>query len=607
LHRLSHESRIIANPDKLMRKQRIRAILLGTHARADRRWLAALLILAVILWIPVMRGPIDLRWDAGAYYVLGTSIAQGQGYRLLSEPGAPQAVQYPPLLPLLVAAHQRLLATSDPVVVGKWLRTTFGLILLAVVVVTYVLGRRWLSPGQTFIVGVIYLLSRETYFLTSLLFAEIPFTLVSVLFFLPRRPGWCKEIGAGTCAIATYLLRTIGIALLIAWVAESLIQRQWKHAAVRAVVALLPILLWQGYVTWVTASDAYKHPAYAYQRAPYQNYNVTYSENMKYLDPYRPELGTATLAQKLKRVVRNRTPIVHTLGAMIFWRGLVLAEAPLPGWTVEGGYEVMLNSHWWLRRLLNYGVSVFVILGLVGLWRYGERPMTIYLVLSIAIVAATPWPAQFGRYFSPLVPFLAIAFVLGLVWSKRQFGRDEHAGPRRLASAGLAMVAGIWLASALTAQALDYARRDNQTNCRNRGTGCGDAHYVDASGVEQPYRLFYYDKEWRDFDAALGWLRNHAPPGAIVVTSCPQLVNLMLHFKSVMPPMESNVDAAQKLLDDVPVTFLIVDDLEFLDSSRRYLGPVITAYGDGWKKVFTAPSTATTIYQRTRALPPDLR
>ena len=552
-----------------------------------------------------MRGPIDLRWDAGVYYILGTSIAQGQGYRLLSEPGDPQAVQYPPLLPLIVAGHQRVLGTSDPVVVGKWLRITFGLILLAVVAVTYVLGRRWLSPWQAFTAGAVYLLTRETYFFASLLFAEIPFTLVSLLFFLPRRPSWQKEIGAGACAIATYFLRTIGIALLAAWVADSLIQRQWKRATLRAAVALLPVLLWQGYVNWVTASDAYKHPAYAYQRAPYQNYNVTYSENMKYLDPYRPELGTATLAQKLKRVVRNRIPIVQTIGAMIFWRGLVLGEAPLPSWTVEGGYDVMLNNHSWLRRLLNYGVSAFVILGLVALWRYGERPMTIYLVLSIAIIAATPWPAQFGRYFSPLVPFLAIAFVLGLVWAKRQFGRDEHTG-----RGGWRQPASRWcLASGSRRHSppkrLIMPVQDNQTNCRNRGTGCGDAHYVDASGVEHPYRLFYYGKGWRDFDAALGWLRNHAPPGAIVVTSCPQLVNLMLHFKSVMPPMESNVDVAQRLLDDVPVTFLIVDDLDFSDSSRRYLGPVITAYGDGWKNVFTAPGTATTIYQRTHALPPE--
>jgi hypothetical protein len=73
------------------------------------------------------------------------------------------------------------------------------------------------------------------------------------------------------------------------------------------------------------------------------------------------------------------------------------------------------------------------------------------------------------------------------------------------------------------------------------------------------------------------------------VTSCPQLVNLMLHFKSVMPPMEPNVDAAQRLLDDVPVTFLIVDDLDFSDSSRRYLGPIITAYGDRWKRYLLRP------------------
>src|SRR5262249_18832504 len=154
-------------------------------------------------------------------------------------------------------------------------------------------------------------------------------------------------IGAGACAIATYLLRTMGIALLAAWVVESLIQRQWKRATLRAAVALLPVLLWQGYVNWVKASDAYQHPAYAYQRAPYQNYNVTYSENMDFLDPYRPELGKATSAQRLKRAARNLIPIVQSLGAAVSWRGMALGETPS-----------------WPRRLLDYGVSMFVILGL---------------------------------------------------------------------------------------------------------------------------------------------------------------------------------------------------------------------------------------------------
>ena len=61
----------------------------------------------------VSEGPLDLRYDAGVYYILGTSLAEGHGYRLLSEPGQIQAVQYPPLLPALVAIHQRLSGTND--------------------------------------------------------------------------------------------------------------------------------------------------------------------------------------------------------------------------------------------------------------------------------------------------------------------------------------------------------------------------------------------------------------------------------------------------------------------------------------------------------------
>ena len=40
------------------------------------------------------------------YYVLGTALAEGKGYRLLNEPGDIEANQYPPLLALVIAFHQ---------------------------------------------------------------------------------------------------------------------------------------------------------------------------------------------------------------------------------------------------------------------------------------------------------------------------------------------------------------------------------------------------------------------------------------------------------------------------------------------------------------------
>src|SRR5687767_15169440 len=107
--------------------------------KAWRAWMlqwGVLLTIVLAMWAPRLRGPIDLRWDAGVYYVLGTSLAEGKGYRLLNEPGEIPAVQYPPLLPAVVAAHQWALGTHDVTVVGPWLRawslaTTVAFILLA--------------------------------------------------------------------------------------------------------------------------------------------------------------------------------------------------------------------------------------------------------------------------------------------------------------------------------------------------------------------------------------------------------------------------------------------------------------------------------------------
>ena len=59
----------------------------ATPLAADRRSskerfiLCVLLLLGAIIWLPRLNGPLDLRWDAGTYYVLGTSLAEGRGYR----------------------------------------------------------------------------------------------------------------------------------------------------------------------------------------------------------------------------------------------------------------------------------------------------------------------------------------------------------------------------------------------------------------------------------------------------------------------------------------------------------------------------------------------
>src|ERR1700730_5174754 len=116
---------------------------------AVARWWGQVVVIAIalLLWIPRLSGPIDLRWDAGVYYLLGTSLAEGHGYRIPSEPGSPEALQYPPLLPAVVALHQWVLGTTNVDTVAPWLRKSYAALFVAYALAVLALARRYLRPG----------------------------------------------------------------------------------------------------------------------------------------------------------------------------------------------------------------------------------------------------------------------------------------------------------------------------------------------------------------------------------------------------------------------------------------------------------------------------
>ena len=150
---------------------------IGGTQYVDRIHYAALILVVLGLWSFRLGGPIDLRWDAGVYYILGTSLYEGKGYRLLNEPGEIQAVQYPPLLPAVVAAHQWMAGDERPAVAGRLLRWTMAGTTLAYVLATYKVARWWLSPLGAFAASLLVAAHPWTLFMSDLCFAEVPFGL----------------------------------------------------------------------------------------------------------------------------------------------------------------------------------------------------------------------------------------------------------------------------------------------------------------------------------------------------------------------------------------------------------------------------------------------
>src|SRR4029079_19190910 len=99
----------------------------------------------MLIWIPRLKGPLDLRSDAGAYYIIGTSLSEGKGYRLPNEPGNIQSTLHPPGLPILAALFQRALHTHDFILVGHALRLLYLILFITYSISIFLLLRIFLA------------------------------------------------------------------------------------------------------------------------------------------------------------------------------------------------------------------------------------------------------------------------------------------------------------------------------------------------------------------------------------------------------------------------------------------------------------------------------
>jgi len=560
--------------------------------RNDLFYLGVLLLVYLIVWIPRLTGPINFRWDASTYYMLGTALAEGKGYRLLNEPGEIQAVQYPPLLPMIVAAHQSIMGTSDYFKVGSVLRLTYFVISGLFLVMTYVLARKLLSPVFALLVGVITALSFSSFLGPSnVLYADLPFAAAAIGFLLCQQKSnrAIFSIAAGILAAAAYLLRTAGLALLLAWIGESLIRGCFRQAGGRAVIAAVVVLFWQGYVWKVTHSYAYRHPIYSYQRADYNYPNVTYGQNSRLVDPFRPELGQISLKDVSERLTSNVTAVPVALGESAVvptWFGPSLVEQ------LRRNLHVSFSDD--ARNLLigalRFGLFIVGILALIGaglVARSRQWVLSLYFGITLLTIVVTPWQNQFWRYLAPVAPltliFLFMTFLALRAWIRRQNLRW-----RRPLELLVIAIPAIMILSLQTAVAGHLFRSRTPIS------------YYDAAGYERVLKIYDYGSEWHAFDPALEWIRRKAKTATVIATTVPHLAYLRTGHQAVLPPFETSPGTATHLLDEVPVTYLILDTLGHPGISERYSAPLVAHRPEDWRLVFTAPDSMTCVYERAR-------
>jgi hypothetical protein len=518
---------------------------------------------------PRRSGPIDMRWDAAQYYVLGTSLAAGHGYRVLSEPGEIEEVQYPPGTPALIALHEILLGTAEPARVGPWLKLSWLLMYAALCVLTYALARELAPPWLACLAALLVAFNVPVYVHSAQCSSDLPYALVSSAFILVVRKASSKRAGlaAAALAVTAYFLRTVGVVLFAAWIFDGLLGRLYRRAALRIGLAAICILVWNAHVSRVESSEGYRHPAYSYQTAGYQLYNVSYSRNMAYVDTFHPELGIATPLQLMKRFVANAALVPKVFGESV--------SVPISFWTaavykLHGRYPAFPNVPRIVFSVPTGAMGMIVIAGIVMLLWRGERLIAAYIAITAAAIAATPWPDQMSRYAMALTPFLIFA-LLFLALKTSSKART-----------------GLFVAAMLTVQCFMYLLTLKTYSIPVRLSA--------SSSRPVEVRHLFFDHVSMAIEDGLSWIGAHSRPADIIAMTSPQVGFLRTGHKTVMPPLEIDHALANDLLKAVPIRYLLLERNQ-ATWVWKYMWPVVSGYPNDWTLVFRAPGDLVLVYE----------
>lgn len=529
------------------------------HGDLRRRLAAclAVVLLAAAAWATRLDGPINLHWDGGAYFLLGAALAQGEGYRILSEPGLLPSSVHPPLLPALVAVHMLGLGSTDHLVVGHALRLTMALVSIAYAAAIFWLLSAYIARGYAMFAALFALVLSQAIYFAEALYAETLFGLLTVLFFILQRhrTNAACFAASGICAVLAYGARTAGIALLAAWVVDNVIRRDVKRTLVALAIAAGAVLPWLGWIKAAESSPAYREPAYAYQTAPYLYFNVSYARNLSLKDPWAPEQGPLTPRGIVERLIDGAQTIPLTVGRT-------------------------LSS--WQNRRSAWLLAGLVILGLLVQVRQRQVLAVSYVVLSLVVVASTPFPEQHVRYVLPLYPFLALALFIALSEAGTAVRGRWPKAPR------VVREGPTWLVLALMATLGLRATADLFTN-----------HYDQVAyehhGLLTRYRLYYYAPDGRALDQAIDWLSPRLQPADVLAVPDAQWAYLRTGRKAVIPPLEIDGGKAQRLVDSVPVRYLLAPTT---GAYSRYVQALLEANPTAWIERWRSADGALVVYQR---------
>ncbi|MDO8680603.1 MAG: hypothetical protein Q7R30_18965 [Acidobacteriota bacterium] len=373
--------------------------------------------------------------DDAWYIVLAKAIAQGDGYRLISSATAQILPAFPPGFPAILSVVFR----ASPEYPGNlWLLKSVSIVaMLGVGLVTYRYLVRYRSarPPLAAAVAISTVLSPALVFLaTSTVMAECVFTLaqLGVVLVIERAaraesaPRMQRDLClAAVMAAGAVLLRSAGIAVVLAGAVYLVKARGWRWAMVFGAVVAACLTPWAVYAN-VHAPTRAERVAHGGSIA------YTYDDLLTMRKGGYPTSGRASLDDLPARVGVNLVNVFgRSVGAIIFpaaFRGSGESGQEVVALGGETGLQAASMGGATATVIVSLVISAITLAGFVGIARQHFTLGEVFVPLSIGMIVLVPAPSF--RYMLPLVPFVFFYFFAGLETIVSGFRRAGAHDPR---------------------------------------------------------------------------------------------------------------------------------------------------------------------------------
>ena len=311
-------------------------------ARKSAVTVGFLLLLALVakpVWLGHEQWHLGQRSDDGIYFVTAKAIATGQGYVVLSLPGAPYAVKYPPLYPAFLSVAW-LIRPDFPASARVAAIMQASLLPIFLALLLAVLRRFGFSWRRTFLVAALTIVTLEVVMVTITLFSELlcMCLLLGAILAAERsaesktreRDAVCWALAAGLMAGLAYVARNAVLPILGAAPLFFLMKRKPRQAVYFLLLALPLAASWH---IWLFAHGP---------SGPDGTTNASYFNEylrMMRLNGFWPNFVTQ-LGAFSGGVAENVAP-----GLIGFLAGLPLYHLPLAA-AISGGIRIGRRAGW---------------------------------------------------------------------------------------------------------------------------------------------------------------------------------------------------------------------------------------------------------------------